>query len=108
MDIDLLKQQQVRARPCPASTLRSPPLELLPEAPRMTCVSVVPKVPRESTLAVHRCYGGLSDADMPSCTIDYNDWQVCSHPVTAQPRLPARPLSCPHVCSQALDALQTP
>ena len=26
VNIDLLKQQQVRARPCPASTLRSPPL----------------------------------------------------------------------------------
>ena len=46
MDIDLLKQQQVRARPCPASTLRSPPLELLPEAPHITCVSLVP-TPRE-------------------------------------------------------------
>ena len=46
MNIDLLKQQQVRARPCPASTLRSPPLELLPEAPHITSVSVVP-TPRE-------------------------------------------------------------
>ena len=44
--IDLQKQQQVRERPSPASTLRSPPLELLPEAPHITSVSVVP-TPRE-------------------------------------------------------------
>ena len=36
----------MRARPCPASTLRSPPLELPPEAPHITSVSVVP-TPRE-------------------------------------------------------------
>ena len=42
VDIELLKQQQVRPRPCPSTALRSPPLQLPPQASHITCVSVVP------------------------------------------------------------------
>ena len=46
MDIELLKQQQVRPRPCPSTALRSPPLQLPRQASHITCLSVVP-TPRE-------------------------------------------------------------
>ena len=100
VNIDLQKQQQVRARPCPASTLRSPPLQLPPETSHITCVSIIP-TQRESTLGLFT--GGMAASATPICHPVRSSTTTCRCAHTPSQPSPAclhgRSLSGPHACS---------